>query len=46
MNTLTEDAKIISGASWRAWEAKRRLRDASSPARKIQYRAIPVILAR
>jgi hypothetical protein len=29
MNTHTEDAKIISDASWRAWEAKGKLRDAA-----------------
>jgi hypothetical protein len=29
MNTVTENAKIISDASWRAWEAKGKLRDAA-----------------
>jgi hypothetical protein len=29
MNTHTEDAKIISDASWRAWEVKGKLRDAA-----------------
>jgi hypothetical protein len=27
MNTLTEDATIVSDASWRAWEAKGKMRD-------------------
>ena len=35
MNTHTEDAKIISDASWRAWEAKGKLRDAAF-ARKLK----------
>jgi hypothetical protein len=35
MNTHTEDAKILSDASWRAWEAKGKLRDAAF-ARKLK----------
>jgi hypothetical protein len=35
MNTATEDAKIISDASWHAWEAKGKLREAAF-ARKLK----------
>jgi hypothetical protein len=35
MNTITEEAKIISDATWRAWEAKGKLRDAAF-ARKLK----------
>lgn len=35
MNTLTEDAKIISDANWRAWEAKGKLRETAF-ARKVK----------
>jgi hypothetical protein len=35
MNTITEDAKIISDESWRTWEAKGKLRGAAF-ARKLK----------